>query len=765
MLEHVFLACIDAWSNADFSCFLYFSFHPVRSFHLKVNANDNLGLMYSEQQNTLDPVDGAAHWMVFKGTGFVQSRAQFNWYEPLLAPSPPSTPKFEELSGFNGGGGGGSGDGGGGIGSSDDEASAVQAAIAASLQPEIQIDPPDGFWLTKHAPTTQYKCFILKNPGSSADKIFGTTACCIIATITALRNCVEPDLPLRVVTANTHLSPAFEDNGGGGGSASTDISLAAAAAVAVAADAAGADVAPEGGRLLWAELLQTGTEAYVAKLKQEGKVDAQTKPLFYVPEILDLAFASAGITDPTTIAALKGTVKEFNVQLNHLNVEFSVGDHTFIGRDGLHACFAKALRVPCNSGGTVDGAAGSGNGSGEPSGAPGTSDTPDAAGAGDGDGAGAGDGAGGSAIDAIEHVNGGGTSQAPSTSGTDGGGGSCDGGGVAATGGAAEDTAEGIAADAVAVPCIRSIIITHYNKTFALLQQRDGRIFFRDSHDDRQWDFTDEVHFITWLQSRWCCSHYFQFDSWIPTSSQIDVFVLASPLEGHPNGSRGGAAGGGGSAAAIQTGRRPGENDSTNLDKSSAAAAAVAAEPDNAQEVRDSVLEYSEALNTRLNDLFTKLDVTKTMVLSKEDFDGFQNSSYLWGKLLNVANWNQEDDRYLIERWNLHSALIKRALAELGADMYKLPQPSGEDETVDSYLTKSIVLKHHDEALMLCTRLQFWIQCMEDELVQTKVRPTGTPSRNLSNQVSQAISDKRKRARDADRKEAESEGKQACTVM
>ena len=685
----------------------------------KILQNNNIGLMYTAVQNLKDPVNG--QWLIYeKDTQSFSSAvgARSEWCAPPVPSPPPSqrastpillpppdSPEFKSFGGVDGLEGlEGLADAA--VGAEND--AALQAALLASLQPsatppEESWEPvaPEGHWLTQHAPTNQYKCFILKDPSSSADKIFGTTACCIIATITALRNCVEPNLPLRVVTANALTSPDFEGSsgdvgvGGGGGGG------------------AGLAAAPEGGRLLWAELLQTGTEAYVAKLQQEGKVDAQTKPLFYVPEILELSFERAGIVDPVTISALKNTKTEYNVQLNSANKDFSVGDAPFIGRDGLRDCLVTALRLP------------------------------DAPSHGD-------DAGNNTVLDVSSKAEGStakisscwnsrvgsaaGSSSLPSSplslgiSDSDNGDvTAAEGGGGGSGGGAAEEEAETRAEDGAVQPCRRSIIITHFNKTFALLQQGDGRIFFRDSHVDQQWDFVDEADFVSWLASPWCRKNYFIYESYSESSSQIDIFVLTAPLEGHPRsgtagdggggsrgggggakgagGSRGGGGGRGGatvnssSGSAVAAAAAAAAARATASSSETAAAAAIAFEAEDAQDVRDSVLEYSDALNERLDNVFAKLDLTEDMVLSREDFHSVQNGSWLWSKLLSVAALNVEDT-FVITRWKLHAALIKRALMELGVDMYKLPQPAGNDTTVQSYLTARTVLKYGHEVLL-----------------------------------------------------------------
>jgi hypothetical protein len=57
-------------------------------------------------------------------------------------------------------------------------------------------------------------------------------------------------------------------------------------------------VQPVGGRAFWAGLIQIGVNAYTLKLQQEKKTDnGKSKPLFYVNEILELAFKYAGISD------------------------------------------------------------------------------------------------------------------------------------------------------------------------------------------------------------------------------------------------------------------------------------------------------------------------------------------------------------------------------------------------------------------------------------------------------------------------------------
>jgi hypothetical protein len=52
----------------------------------------------------------------------------------------------------------------------------------------------------------------------------------------------------------------------------------------------------------------------------------------------------------------------------------------------------------------------------------------------------------------------------------------------------------------------RSIVLTHRSETYALLQTDDGRVFFRDSHREVQWDFVDCAAFCEWLETVRCSS-------------------------------------------------------------------------------------------------------------------------------------------------------------------------------------------------------------------------------------------------------------------
>jgi hypothetical protein len=180
----------------------------------------------------------------------------------------------------------------------------LQAAIASSLMPSHALPSVPGkaeYWKTLHTPKTQFECSAslqgsVGSSRSSSDggmainggaavgkKIFGQTACCIIATIAGLKNVADPNLIIRVVKepcGNAEAADGLPTDGSFDGSSIDDGSAEALPT-------------PTAGRGFWASMIQIGVNAYIVKLQQEQKTDAVGKPLFYVNEILDLALKYA----------------------------------------------------------------------------------------------------------------------------------------------------------------------------------------------------------------------------------------------------------------------------------------------------------------------------------------------------------------------------------------------------------------------------------------------------------------------------------------
>lgn len=70
-----------------------------------------------------------------------------------------------------------------------------------------------------------------------------------------------------------------------------------------------------------------------------------------------------------------------------------------------------------------------------------------------------------------------------------------------------------------------SLLLTTAGETLCILRSADGRVFFRDSHREEQWDFEGDNAFFEWLMSDWCRRQYF-LDWGVRAQSRVDIMVL-----------------------------------------------------------------------------------------------------------------------------------------------------------------------------------------------------------------------------------------------
>jgi hypothetical protein len=133
--------------------------------------------------------------------------------------------------------------------------------------------------------------------------------------------------------------------------------------------------------------------------------------------------------------------------------------------------------------------------------------------------------------------------------------------------------------------------------------------------------------------------------------------------------------------------------------------------------------------------LFLKLDANGDGKISQQDFADRENGAWLWKKLLwSVGNNPIDPTIKIITRPFLHNAVLMRALNEMGSDGYTIQQQPMPGRMYD-YLTSVISLSHFSAVLFLAYRVEYWLTCLEDELVVVPVRQPAMSRRALSKAV------------------------------
>ena len=135
----------------------------------------------------------------------------------------------------------------------------------------------------------------------------------------------------------------------------------------------------------------------------------------------------------------------------------------------------------------------------------------------------------------------------------------------------------------------------------------------------------------------------------------------------------------------------------------------------------------------------------------------------LWKKLLSVGG-SPIDPITHVTRSFLHKAVLIRALGELGSDAIRIEQPMPDQ--LYEYLTSTTSLQDCGTVLFLADRVEYWLSCLEEELIAAPVRePATQPRRALSNAVLQKERQGKKRKQeDVDAEGASGNSNNSCVV-